>query len=374
MTSFIPSFSQLSSAQDDVLDVPLGQSLIVTGTPGSGKTIMAIYRAKMLHDAGEPTQLLTYNNLLASYVRDAVEHLGIDGVVSTYHQWFHNFFRTCYGRAAPKSDQWGYDWQACKEIILRSPLPERDRRHFIVDEGQDMPQDFYLVLSLVSQSMTIFADENQRITEDQSTIDEIKAASNISEVRELTVNHRNTSEIAKLAFHYRARREVGSSPDLSKLESGSPPRLERTKDQDEALKDIVDLERSNPDKRIGVLLPQVKLLKSFYTRLSGKTAKPVQVYLNRSARGKLEIPKLARPGVTLISWASAKGLDFDVVVLPELQAARVDPRSELFRMQMYVLISRAKEQIIFMYSGEGEPELVTSLPIDEFEVLRGTIE
>jgi superfamily I DNA/RNA helicase len=360
----VPGFAGLSDDQLDVLDIPLGQSVIITGPPGSGKTVMAVYRARMLHDAGRPTQLLTYGNLLSSHVRAAVEELRVDGVVDTYFRWFHTFFRSAYGRTPPTGTETAFDWAECLQIMVTSPPPTRKRRHFIIDEGQDMPRDFYLVLRLAGDSMTVFADENQRITTDQSTIAEISAATGISEIRDLRLNHRNSTAIAQLAATFDTGKLSGSSRIEQPDRPGPRPTLLRYQDKNATIADISAYERAHPQRRIGVILRAAYQVKYFYTHLGGRTANGVQTYLNKKDRGKIPMPVLSRHGITVVTWQSCKGLDFDTVFLPELQSVRMDPHSEEFRMHMYVLTTRARHWLFLQYSGEGTPAVVEALPMD----------
>lgn len=362
----LPDFNALSAEQDDVLDLPLDSSVIVTGPPGTGKTIIAIWRAHMMDKAGRPTLLLMYGKLLSTYTGAAVTSTGLDGVVSTYHSWFPRFYKESYGKPPPMLDRYTFDWAACRQEFMTSPIPKQQRRHIIVDEGQDMPRDFYLALSLVSSSMTILADENQRITNQQSTLDDIRAATNIGDTRTLMTNYRNARPIAEFAarFYTGLASGIPSLPPESK--GGERPTLSAHRNLNESIQQLLTYERTFANQSIGVLLPYTKQVKSFYNRLSSKTKNPVQGYLS-GQDGKAFTLDFSRPGIKLVTWASAKGLEFDAVFLPELQAFRGDPREDGFLMQMYVLASRAKQRLFLQYSGEGVPALVDSLPLELVE-------
>jgi superfamily I DNA/RNA helicase len=360
----LPDFDALSGEHDDILTLPLDASCLITGPPGSGKTVMAIYRAAMLHRAGRQTLLLMYGRLLSSYARAAIAKLEIDGVVSTYHSWFPRFWKQRYGCQPPRSSRWTFDWAACREKVMSEP-PSTERLHILVDEGQDMPQDFYLLLALIADSLTVFADENQRITEQQSTLAEIRAATGIRKVLPLTRNYRNTRPIADFAATFYTGLPSGI-PDLPPESArGERPFLVAFEKLHQVIEFIRTYENNHHDQSIGIFLPYRANVEQFYNRLKTKTRNPVQVYLSRESRTAPALPQIdfATPGIKLLTHASAKGLEFDTVFLPELQAVTGDPHSDDLRMRFYVMSSRAKRALGLMYSGDGVPGLVQALPL-----------
>jgi superfamily I DNA/RNA helicase len=359
----LPDFDALSIEQEDILDIPLGKSAMVIGPPGTGKTVMAIYRARALHKEGHDTSLLMYGKLLSTYTSAAVKQLDLGGAVSTYHSWFPRIWKAHYNEEPPKLDTFTFDWDKCLAKLMKNPIP-RKKLHILIDEGQDMPADFYLVVNQVAASLTVFADENQRITDQQSTIDDIKASTGISDVRELTRNYRNTLPIAKFAatFYTGLRTGIPNLPPSSAR--GEKPALYQHDNMFAELASVVTYERNYPDHTIGVIVPKRELIKKMYNRLKDKTKNPVQVYMSQKP-GETPLPKIdfGAPGVKIVTHASAKGLEFHAVFLPQINTYWGDPASDDVKMKMYVLSSRARRVLNLSYTGDGTPTHVDALPL-----------
>src|SRR5687767_14045769 len=106
----LPSYQQLSKEQDAINDLPLEGSYLVTGPPGTGKTVMALYRTQMLTKSAASVQLLMHSRLLSQYVQSAVDDLDLDRSVRTFHSWFYRFYREVYGQAPQQLEKWVYLW------------------------------------------------------------------------------------------------------------------------------------------------------------------------------------------------------------------------------------------------------------------------
>ncbi|WP_431995840.1 AAA family ATPase [Streptomyces griseoflavus] len=155
------TYLDLAPDQRAALDgLPFDGNHLVSGPPGSGKSILAAQRAVMLALAGTPVVLLTYSNLLRQSLAGTVYALGPADRsvrVMTAHRWLAEW----YGASPPGSEDGWYDWDA---LHNRAADPASTAPTLVVDEGQDLPPEFYLLCRMLHARPTVFADECQRLT------------------------------------------------------------------------------------------------------------------------------------------------------------------------------------------------------------------
>ena len=358
----LPTYQDLSREQDKINNLPLDASHVVIGPPGTGKTVMALYRAEMLSDEGEKAFLLMYSNLLSQYTSSAVDELGIDGMVKTFHKWFYGFWKSTYRCNPPQLAEYQFDWHEILRTLLHKPPRAQSLANLIIDEGQDLSKEFFMLARHLAKHVTVFCDENQRLKEhEHSTIEDIRQAVDVAKVHLLTKNYRNTKEIAALAAHFYTGLPSGIPKPPTR--SGARPVVYHFPRLYETVDFIARYERNNDDKQIAVLVPSNKLREKFVNRLTGKTKNAVQTYYSKCP----DPVDFDEPGIAVISYMSAKGLEFDTVFIPELQAMDRDLASPESRMMFYVLLSRAREELVLTYSGEGRPACLSALPKDLLE-------
>jgi DNA helicase IV len=92
----LPNTSQISEEQESVyLDAPLDKHIIVTGPPGTGKTVIAFLRARTLANAGKKNGhtpvVIMYNRVLRRYTENASQR---EFVVRTMNSWVQKWWNS----------------------------------------------------------------------------------------------------------------------------------------------------------------------------------------------------------------------------------------------------------------------------------------
>ncbi|WP_432045597.1 AAA family ATPase [Streptomyces asiaticus] len=351
----------LTPAQRDCLDVlPLTGHHVVTGPPGSGKSLLAAHRAVHLALTGRPTLLLSRSNLLRQLLRDTLQGLTVPGApveAATVHGWVLRHF----GYGAPRTQDGWFDWMALThQAAATLGQNEPATPHLVVDEGQDLSPGFYRLVRLAAASVTVFADECQRLTETNCTLTEITDALGRSTARvEISGNHRNTREIASLAEHFR----TGGTRAEPPFRSGALPVVRHYSGDQDVADHIATMAARHPKDRIGVIANSSRTAAGLMRRLerAGLAHEP-QLYSSAASSGRYRDLDLSRPGVVLVHRASAKGLDFDTVVIADTETdAATDPTSATLRMAYYVMVTRARQRLVLGWQGTRLPRHLEGL-------------
>ena len=90
----------LNPEQDKLVRLDPREHRLIRGVAGSGKTTIALYRAKYLSEnyldmfTANKILVLTYNSTLVAFMREQARELGLEGVeISTFHRWAGNYLK-----------------------------------------------------------------------------------------------------------------------------------------------------------------------------------------------------------------------------------------------------------------------------------------
>jgi superfamily I DNA/RNA helicase len=259
-----------------------------------------------------------------------------------------------------------YDWDDIATTVYEefdADNSQRRYKHVVIDEGQDFSPEMIRSLSKAiprDGSLTFFGDVAQQIYGHRMSWRD--AGLNIDKVWEFKENYRNTKQIAKLGLAISQMPYFQGVADL--VEPVSPP-------ANGPLPTLVEF--SSSSEEIPFVVQQAIEL--------GKKQNVAILFRDREDENRIKryLPRdsirlhrdmstwQAAPGVRYGTYHSAKGLEFDAVILPFCNNKRLpDPEAVAALGEadalaqdgrlLYVGVTRAKTRLIITYSGE-----VTSL-------------
>ncbi len=376
----LPRIEELSKEQERVRALPKeGQHLIIGG-PGTGKSVLALLRARRHQREQDDYLFLVFNRLLD---RASGQLFGGGLVGRTWDSWFRGVFRKVAGQPVPvrKPNDNGYqeiDWAGIEEAVQALPGGEDGRRPFLViDEGQDMPPMFYgALIGLGFDRFFVVADQNQQITEANSSRKEIQDCLGLeaSEVIELKQNYRNRYQVARLAREFYTGDPASPPPEIPDRVPGTVPLLYCYDEAnlDAVARGILRLADRDPRQLIGVIAPKNSVRERYLDAL-----RTVEAELD-NPRPTIETffgdnrPDIAfdEGGILVINAQACKGLEFDTAVLADIDEHfvwRKDP--DVAKRLFYVMVARARERVFLFMKRGGRREIERILPRSE-DVLR----
>ncbi|WP_106410134.1 sigma-70 family RNA polymerase sigma factor [Pseudofrankia saprophytica] len=286
-----------------------------------------------------------------------------------YHSFFPDLWRKLFHSDPPMLGLWEYDFAACLDRAVRDVSPRRVRRHVVVVDGGQLPREFYVLLRVLGVSLTVFVEADAGAGAGGASAREIESVLGQGAAIFLRENSRNTTSIARLAAHL--REQAGGRRPALPDRGGASPVLWHDPDLTELTNRLRDYRVQHPRERIGVLVQQITQVDALYRALSRDTTGSVQFQHNASFRlpdGRID---LDRSGLKVTTWASARGVEFDTVVLPELQDVTLDPSIPSLAGALEYLVTRARRMVILAYSGDGDPRIIRELPLDLIDDQRG---
>jgi DNA helicase II / ATP-dependent DNA helicase PcrA len=390
----LPGIHELNKDQDEALALPIEGPHLIIGGPGTGKSVVALLRARRLAKNNMNFGVLVYNNTL----RHSNRHLfGTDQrfFSGTWDRWFRRHLKERYSLDVPTLDPVDpkknfrpIDWKAVEHKVQSlDNVPDQDDfdpsdKFIVIDEGQDMPPAFYQTLvNLGFENLYVAADQNQQIQLDEcSSRQDIQNTLAIEpgETLELITNYRNTRPIALLAQHFYPDDPASPKPDLPDLipAAETPELWTYDKPNTATLAAIADnilrLSDRNISKLIGIITPDNKVRKKFIDALSCANPRldngkpPIQTFVS----GQQETLDFLQGGIMVINVQSCKGLEFDTVILADIDQHVPRYDSHALKARFYVMVSRAREHLMMLRTGNPFPKVDELLPTDPSILIR----
>lgn len=316
----------------------------VSGGAGTGKTVLALEKARRLAAEGFRTLLTCYNRQLADHLSGICA--GTQNLeVMSFHQLCHRQVdraNRASGRDLVSEAKVTYPGKDLYDVQLPNALGYSleilpDRYDAIVcDEGQDFREEFWVPLELLltdydSSPLYVFYDDNQNLYARAGTFP-IR-----DEPFSLTTNCRNTAPIHNAAYKYYKGIPV-NPPEIEGDEvqfDEAPNRDAQAAKINARIVDLIVKQGVAPGD-IAVLVADAWHKSEYYSALRRLPLPKTATWLEEGVRGKST--------VLIDTIQRFKGLESPIVILWGLDTIDLSQRKEL----LYVGMSRTKSLLVIV--------------------------
>jgi len=349
--------NQLDSEQLNFLQNSSGnnENYWLKGYAGSGKSVL------LIHSLLKEKELRPHSNIIIVLYTHAL----IDMIKSGIPDQYQNIDVVTYHKFNKMEGSW--------DLIL-------------VDEVQDLPE--YIVRNIYSKGKRVIVagDVNQSIYDNVSDSEQIRNVLG-GQVFTLGIIHRISRRIRQVAQLFCADRAGFNAAALGRLVE-LPPRLVQAKDYDEECRWLIlcSKEYAATGYAPVILIPNHKAIIHFVQTMLEIENKPllpepcvnsqVNNHLNKNGlkfqylgNGEGSFKRASSDSlVTIMTYHSAKGLDYKAVFIPFLTpdlAIWKDPESRR-KTLFFVAVTRSREQLFLSYNSKNKHPYLDEIPENEF--------
>jgi hypothetical protein len=317
---------ELTRQQVEALDLMRKvRRALITGGPGTGKTVLAVHRARVLAADGARVLLTCFNQSLAKRLEHEVANEK-NITARTFHSLCVSEARLARFLIPDSPDGEWWETRSAEILLEAAASTSLSFDAVVVDEGQDFAPIWFTALAMLLTNeedgfFLVFADKRQALYRSGWRLP-LHA-----EEYPLDVNCRSTLEILD-----RVNRIFGDETGGRGVH-GQPPLFAKARDSNTALEEtqqlvarLLDEEHLDPDQIVVLCVERASV-----DRLRGRSL------------GSCALVEPGRAGVVVETVHSFKGLEAEAVVLL-LGAADLSTESD--RVLAYVGMSRARSALV----------------------------
>lgn len=318
--------SELDDYQRVIINKRSDNSLIVKGCAGSGKSIIALWKAKEIQDKNQSFLLIVYTKALRRYMLDGIKAIGLDSEnVTTFGKCFnwHKDDNNNFVKGGWKLGKFDY---------------------IIVDEAQDFSIEALSILRSNADYVLFYGDSAQNLYDTFSfdgnptvSMESLKIQFNCP-FEQLVFNHRLPKTIARVAEYL--NQEGDDLVSRCKKDGVELPKVLEFDSFEEQLKNIMRIINTKKYEDVGILFSRtddVKIADEYFKskgfNVETKIGEEINLHFDNSN------PKL-------MPYKSSKGLQFEAVFLPNCSSG-----AEIDKNSLYVAITRSYQSLYLLYSG-----------------------
>jgi len=308
---------------------------------------------------GLDVRLVARGRLFRKYVTTFLEPGSWRNGILSYRKYVRDLWAVVLGTPYVELTKYEPDLWEFHDQLVRSVRPHGPRRNVLVAQGQEMPNAFYELLRLVGVQATVLVDAEASVGAYGSTAGEIARILGAPLTTDLERSGL-TTELHEFAVSLSQFATHGLPPPPER--SGPVPVLVGHETLADEVAMIGETANAATRERLAVLLPRAELVNTYRSLLSHTTSVPVRWYLSTADAPQGQQVDFSKPGITVATYASARGLLFDTVFMPALNFVNADSRSSGWYDSLLACAVTSKRRLVLSWHGSGTPTLVTALP------------
>lgn len=325
--------TELTEEQLRAVEFSPDEHRLIFGGPGSGKTQILLHRAAYLRDlwnvSADSYRIFVFTNALKQYIKSSMRLLDLpEDNVLTFDDWCKKYYTENISKYTPydKSTK-STDWETIRKRVLDKLSSAKGKPLYdfvLVDEGQDLTQDIFAVISLIAQHVTVCIDNKQQLYEHGASESDII---NMLGLRKKNIALLSTFRccpyLVNLASVFikdaMTRQHFLNQAKTEQVEK-EKPLLYFSKNADDEKQRIADIIRTRQTlgDSIAVLYPTNKLCYGYATGFKELGIEVEVGFRNRTNSDYISID-FDSDKPKIMTYHSAKGLTFDTVIMPSLQ-------------------------------------------------------
>ncbi len=317
--------NSMDDDQLDLIEYTNDKSMLVAGCAGSGKSIIAMHKAEQLYAEGKDVILIAYTKSLNDFMR-------VGKPDASFRFYYH------------------YQWK-------RMNMPKAD--YIIVDEIQDFThEEIQEFIDAAKKCFLFFGDTAQSIYRQYGkqtmTIAQISEMTGLNTLQ-LFNNYRLPRPVAKITQDYVGVDVPEYKEKVYQNKETELPRFVHTKTLEEEFSSITQIIAQHPNKSIGILYHSNEAVLQMNKQMIERGIQCEFKY-NDTDGEKHNVSNLNFNTLIpkIMTYHSAKGLQFDIVILPQYNGA-FDVES---KKALYVAMTRTMHKLYVLYL---TPDLLSPL-------------
>lgn len=386
----LPSINDLTDAQQ--IAYYEQRPTLITGGPGSGKTVVSVFRYLRQIVDNQNAIFFTYNRTLMSAIRgtlrqradillpeleeNEVEQI-LNSNIGSFFEWYGAKFHTML--STEPDDNIRHNFLEFIRNVRRKKYSE-----IFIDESQDLRSGIISASYLLGDKVTCGADRSQDLQGNyvgpaDDIIFSLLQRNSLTVRQELTQNFRNTKEIFEFARQFVPEDDNVQELNTNLLNKGEKPDIRDGLSEIQQLDTILKVIQQYPNSNIGILVhtkKQITLIKEFLERYQyscEKNAiqnKSFSYYYSKMDRSHKDVMENYLKTPFILTFDSCKGLEFDIVIMPFFEKsnwalnnykptnedpeldANGSPKCWATPNHYYVAATRARSQLFVLFNNK----------------------